>query len=82
MITSKIRTTRQKSQWVDENPYAMWNLSFHPYTRWKFEQWGLNPSSWDPCHLLYSIHIYSYESQEPIAGHMTIYCTATAPDQR
>ena len=36
--TSKIRTKRQKSEWVNENPYAKWNPSFHPYTRWKSEQ--------------------------------------------
>ena len=47
--TSEIRTKRQKSEWVNENPYAKWNPSSHPYTSWKSEQQGLNPSSWDPC---------------------------------
>ena len=49
VITSKIGTGRQKSEWFKENPYATRNPSFHPYTSWKSEQWGLNPSSWDPC---------------------------------
>ena len=35
VITSKIWTKRQRSEWVKENPYAKWNPSFHPYTGWK-----------------------------------------------
>ena len=38
VIISKIRTTRQKSKWVKENPYLTWNPSFCPYTSWKSEQ--------------------------------------------
>ena len=48
VTASKIRTERQKSEWINENAYAQWNRSFHPYTSWKSEQWGLNPGSWDP----------------------------------
>ena len=36
--TSKIWTKRQKSEWVNENPYAKWNPSFHPYTSSKSKQ--------------------------------------------
>ena len=36
--TYKIWTKRQKSEWVNENPYAKWNPFFHHYTSWKSEQ--------------------------------------------
>ena len=71
VITSKIRTTRQKSEWVNENPYATWSPSFCPYTSWKSKQQGLNPSSWDPwvleseCWMQNSIvwHYSTWETQ-------------------